>query len=414
MSLNPSSNHDSDTYEIEHASVTDLGMRRQNNQDAIATVTADRETWHDRGHFFMVADGMGAHAAGELASQIAVENVPHTYQKLRNLLPPAALRQAVHKANELIHNKGQSSAEFNGMGTTCSCLVLLPGVALVAHVGDSRVYRLRSGQLEQLTFDHSLVWEMAAANHSSAEEVPACIPKNVITRSLGPHPMVNVDLEGPYQVLPGDVFLACSDGLTSVVDDRLIGSLIGLLSPQEAIETLVDVANLRGGPDNISSIVVRIPGEPETSLGEDQRATVSFSSKGSVWASLLGWLSGGSGGRSTTVNNLGGPYGNGPYRFYECETEPAAQKLKELAADLQALESAPDSPLASRRKIDWPAFRSTCQLAEQACADGQFADAAVHYSTAIRQIMSQVRAGETSDTTAHIRATATDEETRVI
>ncbi len=412
MSLNPSSSNGSDTYEIEHASVTDLGMRRQNNQDAIATVTADRETWQDRGHFFMVADGMGAHAAGELASQIAVENVPHTYQKLRNLLPPAALRQAVHKANELIHNKGQSSAEFNGMGTTCSCLVLLPGVALIAHVGDSRVYRLRSGQLEQLTFDHSLVWEMAAANHSSAEEVPACIPKNVITRSLGPHQMVNVDLEGPYQVLPGDVFLACSDGLTTVVDDRLIGSLIEVLPPKDAVETLIDVANLRGGPDNISIVVAKIAGENEPVLDEDQRETVTFNAKTSVWASLLGWFVGNSS-RSTTVNNLGGPYGNGPYRFYECESEAASQKLGELVADLLPLESAADSPLAGRRHVDWPTFRTMCQTADQASAEGRFVDAVVGYAAAIRQIMSQVRASENDETTNHERAIAADEGTAI-
>lgn len=410
MSLNPSSSNGSDTFEVEHASVTDLGMRRQNNQDAIATLTADLETWKDRGHFFMVADGMGAHAAGELASQIAVENVPHTYQKLRNLLPPAALRQAVHKANELIHSKGQSSAEFNGMGTTCSCLVLLPGVALVAHVGDSRVYRLRSGQLEQLTFDHSLVWEMAAANHSSAEEVPACIPKNVITRSLGPHPMVNVDLEGPYQVLPGDVFLACSDGLTTVVDDRLIGSLIEILPPHDAVETLIDVANLRGGPDNISIVVAKIPGEGVSELGEDQRATVTFNAKASVWASLLGWFVGNSG-RSTTVNNLGGPYGNGPYRFYECESGAAADKLAELVADLLQLEAASDSPLAGRRQVDWPTFRNMCQAADQANAEGRWNEAVVGYAAAIRQIMSQVRASENDDTTTQERAVAADEET---
>ena len=146
----------------------------------------------------MVADGMGAHAAGELASKLAVDNIPHTYFKLRDLYPPAALRQAIRDANAAIHAKGQSSIGFQGMGTTCSCLVLLPQGALVAHIGDSRVYRLRGELLEQLTFDHSLVWEMAAAGQMSEEDVPAYIPKNVITRSLGPHSTVHIDLEGPF------------------------------------------------------------------------------------------------------------------------------------------------------------------------------------------------------------------------
>lgn len=222
--------------------------------------------------------------------------------------------------------------------------------------------------------------------------------------------MVNVDLEGPYQVLPGDVFLACSDGLTTVVDDRLIGSVIEILPPRDAVETLIDVANLRGGPDNISIVVARIPGEAASDLGEDQRATVTFNAKASVWASLLGWFVGNSS-RSTTINNLGGPYGNGPYRFYQCESAAAAEKLGELVADLLPLESASDSPLAGRRQVDWPTFREMCQTADQANAEGKFVEAVVGYAAAIRQIMSQVRASENDDTTTHERAIAADEET---
>src|SRR5450755_744823 len=154
------------TFGLDVAQISDLGMRRMNNQDSIAVVvTDDQNTWSSRGHLLMVADGMGAHAAGELASKLAVDNIPHIYFKLRDQYPPAALRQAIREVNTLIHTKGQSSIGFQGMGTTCSCLVLLPEGALVAHIGDSRVYRLRGNRLAQLTFDHSLVWEMAAAGH---------------------------------------------------------------------------------------------------------------------------------------------------------------------------------------------------------------------------------------------------------
>ena len=211
-------------------------MRRTNNQDSLAVVvTDDAATWASRGHLLMVADGMGAHAAGELASKLAADNIPHTYFKLRDLYPPAALRQAIRDANALIHAKGQSSIGFHGMGTTCSCLVLLPQGALVAHVGDSRVYRLRGHRLEQLTFDHSLVWEMAAAGQMAEEDVPAYIPKNVITRSLGPHPTVNIDLEGPFDAAAGDVFLLCSDGLSGQITDEEIGALLHCLPPEEAV-----------------------------------------------------------------------------------------------------------------------------------------------------------------------------------
>ena len=140
---------------------------------------------------------MGAHAAGELASQIATDNIPHAYHKRRDLPPCESIVAAVHDANGRINAKGQNSVDFHGMGTTCSCLLLLPDGAMAAHVGDSRVYRLRGHTIEQLTFDHSLVWEMAAAGQATEEDVPAYVPKNVITRSLGPHPTVKVDLEGP-------------------------------------------------------------------------------------------------------------------------------------------------------------------------------------------------------------------------
>ena len=115
------------TFALEVAQISDLGMRRLNNQDsARGRRHRRRSQWASRGHLMMVADGMGAHAAGELASKLAADNIPHTYFKLRDLYPPAALRQAIREVNALIYNKGQSSIGFQGMGTTCSCLVLLP------------------------------------------------------------------------------------------------------------------------------------------------------------------------------------------------------------------------------------------------------------------------------------------------
>jgi protein phosphatase len=144
------------------------------------------------------------------------------------------------------------------MGTTCSTLILLPEGALVAHVGDSRIYRLRGNRLEQLTFDHSLVWELKASGQLSSDDVPNYIPKNIITRSLGPNPDVKVDLEGPFPMAVGDSFLLCSDGLSGQVKDEEIAAIMGALPPQEAVHALVDLANLRGGPDNITVIIARV------------------------------------------------------------------------------------------------------------------------------------------------------------
>jgi protein phosphatase len=244
---------------LEYAAVSDLGLRRANNQDSKAVVIASsQEKWLQRGHLFMVADGMGAHAAGELASKLATDFVPLAYHKITDQSPPEALLAAVQEANTQIHTRGQANEDFRGMGTTLSALVLLPQGALVAQVGDSRVYRLRNQKFEQLTFDHSLVWELRAAGQIPMDSIPSFVPKNVITRSLGPNPQVQVDLEGLHPVEVGDVYLLCSDGLSGQVKDDEMGKMLGCLPLAEAVRALVDLANLRGGPDNITVVAVRI------------------------------------------------------------------------------------------------------------------------------------------------------------
>ena len=242
------------------ASLSDIGMRRTNNQDNLSiSLASNFEQWQRRGHLFIVADGMGAHAAGELASKIAVDSIPHLYGKYDDVPAHEALLKSVVDANSEIHKRGQANEEFHNMGTTCSSLLLLPQGAVVAHVGDSRVYRLRQNRFEQLTFDHSLVWEMRKSGQLSDEELATGkIPKNVITRSLGPYPESKVDLEGPFPIMVNDKFLLCSDGLTGLVTDEELGALLANLTPEEAVRVLVDLTNLRGGHDNITCIVIQV------------------------------------------------------------------------------------------------------------------------------------------------------------
>jgi protein phosphatase len=413
------------TFALKYASASDLGMRRSNNQDALAVMMAnDAATWATRGHLLMVADGMGAHAAGELASKLAVDNIPHTYLKLRDLYPPAALRQAIRDANSAIHAKGQSSIGFQGMGTTCSVLVLLPQGALVAHIGDSRVYRLRGQVLEQLTFDHSLVWEMAAAGQMTEQDVPSYIPKNVITRSLGPHATVHVDLEGPYSAAPGDTFLICSDGLSGPISDEELGGLLQCLSPEEAAATLVDLANLRGGPDNISLIIARIDGEaPQIEIEEGgaapavngrwprallliaagaflagliyscvyQNWTGAIVSAAGFVASTLAGLSSRSHAPAACAphQSIGGPYGNGPYRKAQC---PPDGKLLTTFQDIsKKLRELPASE-PGHAAVNWSQFDEAQSQAAAAAERGDHAQAIRNYSLAIREVMKQLRA----------------------
>lgn len=232
-------------------------------------VAESAERFQRRGHLFVVADGMGAHAAGELASKIASEQIAMRYVSSQKKDVGQALGEAVHQANTAIFDRGQSNPDFHNMGTTASSLVLCGGKGYVAHVGDSRVYRLRAGVLEQLTFDHSLVWEMEATGQVDSDSpLGKAIPKNVITRSLGPGQYVLVDLEGPFDVKIGDRFLLCSDGLTGQIEDDDLGVLMDCLAIDNIAPVLVDLANLRGGPDNITVVVVDVTGE---SVGSNDR-----------------------------------------------------------------------------------------------------------------------------------------------
>jgi PPM family protein phosphatase len=260
--------------EIEYASHTDVGVRRSHNQDAYAVMPAkDGEQYRQVGHVFLVADGMGGHAVGELAAKIAVDNIPHIFSKYAHDGAFEALRRAFVEANQIIHTRGEQNREFKSMGTTGIALVLRPEGAWVGHVGDSRAYRVRGGVIEQLSFDHSFLWELARRQRKNPEDLIG-IPANRILRSLGPEGNVDVDVEGPHPLERGDVFLLCSDGLSGVVADRVLGAVVTVLPPEEAARFLIHLANLQGGPDNITVIVVRVGGEP--TLVSDSHSDVVF------------------------------------------------------------------------------------------------------------------------------------------
>ena len=251
---------------LQHTAVTDVGMRRSNNQDAHSVVLAkSEEAWPEQGHILVVADGMGAHAAGELASDMAVRGVTLRFHQYEELDHVEALHKAIVETNLEIHRRGQANRDFHNMGTTISSLVFLPAGALIGHVGDSRIYRLRNDKLEQLTFDHSLVWELQASGQiSKNSEMMRMVPSNVITRSLGPHAEVKVDIEGPFPVQKGDLFLLCTDGVSGMIEDEEIAVIIANLPTYEAAQFLVDLANIRGGSDNSTVIVGLAAGEQIT------------------------------------------------------------------------------------------------------------------------------------------------------
>ncbi len=286
---------------IRHAALSDIGLRRANNQDSYAVkIASTARQWLDRGHLFVVADGMGAHVAGEVASSLATETVTQSY--LKRLHEPAAqaLVHAVYDAHRVIREKSRREDAYRDMGTTCDAFAMTPQGLLVAHVGDSRVYRLRGNVngsvIEQLTFDHSLVWEVCVATNLPFDQAPSYIPKNQITRSLGPTEKLVVDLEGPFPIAVGDVFLACSDGLSGQVTDREIGELLAVFAsgialnsaqPDVAAETLVNLANLRGGPDNITMVIAQATQSNQATEEVEEELRMPLSYMLTALASLL-------------------------------------------------------------------------------------------------------------------------------
>ncbi|NBP87341.1 MAG: serine/threonine-protein phosphatase [Planctomycetia bacterium] len=225
-----------------------VGRKRSTNQDSATVVPAETiKAYRDHGWLLIVADGMGAHAGGEEASRLAVSTVPDFYSRHEpQQSPPRALRQSLEQANREIHAAGERDLAYKGMGTTCSALVILPQGALIGHIGDSRVYRVRGRTVEQLSRDHSLAWEIAAASGPDANGAPPGVPKNIITRSMGPHHEADIDLEGPFPIAPGDHFILCSDGLSGCLSDEEIALFAAELPTPDATAALVNLATAPG------------------------------------------------------------------------------------------------------------------------------------------------------------------------
>lgn len=227
------------------AGLTDTGRVRSHNEDAIG--------WDAEQGWAVLADGMGGHQAGEVASAIAVEVVGAQL----SAGGAGVLRQAVEQANGAIHAEQEHQPHLQVLGTTVVAVALQGAGLQCAYVGDSRLYRLRGGVLQQLSHDHSLVQELVDEGMLSDEQARRSTQRNIITRALGLGGSVEVALwQG--EVFPGDNYLLCSDGLSNMLRDAEIATLLAGESLPAVAQGLIDAANARGGEDNISVIVIRI------------------------------------------------------------------------------------------------------------------------------------------------------------
>ena len=237
--------------------VSDVGRRRETNEDSFLM---------DQGHgLFAVADGMGGHAAGEIASRLAIDTLKEALHRdapdrsVANADDAGTwLRDAVVEANRRIWDSIRLHEERRGMGTTVVVLLRTGDDAVIGHVGDSRIYLLRGGTLHRMTSDHSWVNEQVKLGLLSDDEAQRHPMRNIVTRALGSRPEVIVDLV-TAGVLPGDVFVLCSDGLNTMLSDEEIRGILEAHreDPEAAGTSLVDAANQRGGEDNVTVVVIR-------------------------------------------------------------------------------------------------------------------------------------------------------------
>ncbi|MEQ8289442.1 MAG: Stp1/IreP family PP2C-type Ser/Thr phosphatase [Gammaproteobacteria bacterium] len=249
---------------LEIVSQSDVGRRRPHNEDS---TIADK-----RKGLAILADGMGGYKAGEVASALAVTQIYHDIcQQLKRLKKERVdqesgfyeqtllLQKIVSKANSLIVDTAKQGEQYQGMGTTIIVSLFFENKLAIAHVGDSRVYRFRNNELQQITRDHSLVQELIDRGLYTAEEAYAKTPRNLVTRAMGIDDKVEVDLK-EENVLPDDIYLLCSDGLNDMVADEEIHLTLSKYSANlvQAADNLVQSANRHGGKDNISVILVRV------------------------------------------------------------------------------------------------------------------------------------------------------------
>ena len=230
---------------------SDVGRVRKNNEDSLLLKDCSAA---GRGSLLLVADGMGGAAAGEVASRLATEVVESVYASSRSGSSAAeALARAVKAANTAVHAHAASDGSMTGMGTTCTALAVVGRDVFMAHVGDSRAYLVRAGAISQITQDHSLAAEMAAAGGSTVQ-----VSRNLLTRSLGAQEQVEVDtLPAPIRLESGAMLLLCSDGVSNMITDEEFLEILSEEAPAEATETVIDLARERGAPDNLTVVVAR-------------------------------------------------------------------------------------------------------------------------------------------------------------
>jgi serine/threonine protein phosphatase PrpC len=248
----------SNSFVVEACALTDVGCVRKENQDSVLLVNPPLgQPRSELGVLAIVADGMGGHNAGGAASQLAVETISAYYYEHGIEDPLVVLAGSAARANTEVFETAKTDPALLGMGTTLTVILLRENRAYVAHVGDSRAYRIRADGIRQITEDHTVVAELARRGVIAADEVERHPDKNLITRAVGTKPQVAVYTAAETDaVAPGDVFVLCSDGLHDLVSTEEIRATVTMVDPYHACRHLIELARQRSGHDNISVCVL--------------------------------------------------------------------------------------------------------------------------------------------------------------
>lgn len=240
-----------------YAGKSDKGKLRKANEDFFACQKINGDEY-----LFVVADGMGGHQAGDVASRLGTETFVHRYFELREASTPIpeALRESISRANEEILEKATADLKKRGMGTTFSAVVITNMKAHIVHVGDTRIYITRENEIVRLTTDHTFVEKMVEEGRLTEEEARDHPQKNILYMSLGARQSFAPELSESFNLKKGDILVLCSDGLNNMVTDAQIKEFVTSYPPQKAVEKLIKLANENGGIDNITLLVILVDG----------------------------------------------------------------------------------------------------------------------------------------------------------
>jgi protein phosphatase len=241
---------------LKFAAGTDKGLLREINEDSFMIIHGCSSS----PYVFILADGMGGHNCGEIASRMTVDCVSESISNNSIRFDDANMREelcrVVEQANRAVYEKARDNNEFAGMGTTLTMAVIGSTELIAAHVGDSRLYMIREGEMQQLTQDHSYIGELLRSGSLTREEAENHPHRNVITRAVGSSPDIDVDIIS-QEIRKNDIFILCTDGLTNMVSDDEICGIVKENEPEAACTKLIEAANRQGGDDNITVIVIK-------------------------------------------------------------------------------------------------------------------------------------------------------------